>query len=68
MIHPVSKNKMHEWINSYDINNIFKTELNINKLSSDGYWQKWSRITFYRKFMNSDGPKSGHRKFGPIRA
>ena len=44
MIHPVSKNKMHEWINSYDINNIFKTELNINKLSSDGYWQKWSRI------------------------
>ena len=25
-------------------------------------------ITFYRKFMNSDGPKSGHHKFGPIRA
>ena len=44
MIHPVSKNKISDWLRKYDLRTIFGIEIDHHKFTSDAYWQGWNRV------------------------
>ena len=44
IIHPVSKNKISDWLRKYDLRTIFGIEIDHHKFTSDAYWQRWNRV------------------------